>query len=116
MRHRSKKKTFGRHTSARKALERDLVTSIVTYEKIETTLAKAKYARPAVEKLITVAKRGDLTARRMLLAYFATEQPVKKLLEVIGPRFMARTGGYTRLTRTGVRKGDKSEMALVEFV
>ena len=116
MRHNSKKKTFGRHGSARKALERDLVTSIVTYEKIETTVAKAKFARPVVERLITVAKRGDLTARRALIAYFTTEQPVKKLLEVLGPRFTARTGGYTRMTRTGIRKGDKSEMALVEFV
>lgn len=116
MRHRSKKKTFGRFRSARKALERDLVTSMVTYEKIETTVARAKYLRPAVEKMITVAKRGDLNARRALLAYFTTEQPVNKLLEVFGPRFKDRSGGYTRMTRTGTRKGDASEMALVEFV
>ena len=116
MRHRSKKKTFGRYRSARKALERDLVTSIVTYEKIETTVAKAKYARPAVEKLITVAKRGDLNARRALLAYFTTEQPVNKLIDVIAPRYKDRSGGYTRMTRTSQRKGDASEMALVEFV
>ncbi len=116
MRHRSTKKTFGRHTSARKALERDLVTSLVTYEKIETTIAKAKYCRPAIEKLITDSKRGDLATRRALMAYFATEQPVKKLLEVLGPRFMDRTGGYTRVTQLGTRKGDKAPMALIELV
>lgn len=116
MRHRSTKKTFGRHTSARKALVRDLVTALVTYEKVETTIARAKVTRPAVEKLVTLSKRGDLSARRALLAYFTTEQPVKKLLEVLGPRFKERTGGYTRITRMNSRKGDASEMALIEFV
>lgn len=116
MRHRSHKKTFGRHTSARKAMLRDVVTALVTYDKIETTSAKAKAARPAVEKLITVAKRADLNARRALLSYFTTEQPVNKLLEVLGPKYKDRTGGYTRITRTDVRQGDKAPLVLIEFV
>lgn len=116
MRHRSKKKTFSRHTSARKALVRDLVTSVVTYEKVETTIARAKVARPQVEKLITLAKRGDLNARRALLAFFTTEQPVNKLIEVLGPRFKDRSGGYTRITKMHTRQGDAAEMALIELV
>ncbi|MEK9155032.1 MAG: 50S ribosomal protein L17 [Patescibacteria group bacterium] len=116
MRHRNKTKTLGRKSSARKALIRDLVTAMVTYDRIEVTLGKAKVARPVVEKMITVAKKGDLSARRQLLAYFTTEQPVKKLLEVIGPRFKERNGGYTRLTKLGIRQGDAAETALIEFV
>jgi large subunit ribosomal protein L17 len=116
MRHRNKTKTLGRKSSARKALIRDLVTAMVTYDRIEVTLGKAKVARPVVEKMITVAKQGDLAARRQLLAYFTTEQPVKKLLEVIGPRFKERNGGYTRLTKLGIRQGDAAETALIEFV
>ncbi|MBI1908078.1 50S ribosomal protein L17 [Candidatus Uhrbacteria bacterium] len=116
MRHRKNKKTFSRHTSARKALVRDLVTSVVTYEKVETTIARAKVTRPALEKLITLSKRGDLAARRALLAYFTTEQPVKKLLEVLGPRYKDRTGGYTRITKLGTRKGDAADLALIELV
>lgn len=116
MRHRKNKKILSRHTSARKALVRDLVTSVVTYEKIETTIARAKVTRPAVEKLITLARRNDLAARRALLAYFTTEQPVKKLLEVLGPRYMGRTGGYTRITKLGARQGDAADLALIELV
>lgn len=116
MRHRKNKKILSRHTSARKALVRDLVTSLVTYEKIETTIARAKVTRPAVEKLVTLARRSDLAARRALIAYFTTEQPVKKLLEVLGPRFKDRTGGYTRITKLGARKGDAADLAMIEFV
>lgn len=116
MRHRSTKKTFGRQPSVRKAFVRDLVTALVTYEKIETTVARAKAIRPAVEKLVTLSKRNDLSARRALLAYFTTEQPVKKLLDVLGPRFLTRTGGYTRITRIATRKGDAAETAVIEFV
>lgn len=116
MRHRKNKKIFSRHTSARKALIRDLVTSVVTYEKVETTIARAKATRPALEKLITLARRGDLNARRALMAYFTTEQPVKKLLEVLGPRYVGRTGGYSRITRLGARQGDAADMALIELV
>lgn len=116
MRHRNKTKILSRHTSARKALVRDLVTSVVTYEKIETTVAKAKVTRPQLEKLITLARRNDLAARRTLIAFFTTEQPVKKLLEVIGPRYLGRTGGYSRITKLGSRKGDAADLALIELV
>ncbi|MCR4311932.1 MAG: 50S ribosomal protein L17 [Candidatus Uhrbacteria bacterium] len=116
MRHRSKKKILGRKSPARKALVRDLVTAVVTYEKVETTLGKAKYIRPFVEKMVTTAKRGDLAARRNLLAYFTTEQPVNKLMDILGPRFKERTGGYTRMTKLGIRQGDAAETVLIEFV
>lgn len=116
MRHRSKKKTLGRKSSARKALIRDMVTSVVTYEKVQTTLGKAKVVRPVVEKMVTTAKRGDLAARRQLLSFFTTEQPVNKLLEVLGPRFKERQGGYTRMTKLGQRQGDAAETVLIEFV
>lgn len=116
MRHRSSKKTLGRKAPARKALIRDLVTSVVTYEKIETTLGKAKVARPVVEKMVTTAKRGDLASRRQLLSFFTTEQPVNKLMDVLGPRFKDRQGGYTRMTKLGKRQGDAAETVLIEFV
>lgn len=116
MRHRSKKKTFSRHTASRKAFFRDIVTSIVTYEKVETPVARAKAVRPLLEKMISIGKRGDLNARRQLLAFFTTKQPVKKLIEVIGPRYKDRTGGYSRITKLGTRKGDAADMALIELV
>ncbi|MBU4315083.1 50S ribosomal protein L17 [Patescibacteria group bacterium] len=116
MRHRNTTKTLGRKPSARKALIRDLVTSVVVYEKIKTTEVKAKQARSAVERLITKSKKNDLATRRYLLAYFCTEQPVNKLLEVIGPRYKGRAGGYTRITKLGVRQGDSAPMAQIELV
>lgn len=116
MRHRSTKKTLGRKSSARKALMRDLAQALVTYERIETSLGRAKAARPVIEKLITVSKKGDLSARRYLLSFFTTEQPVKKLLEVIGPRYKDRQGGYLRLTKMGTRQGDAAETAVMELV
>lgn len=116
MRHRSHKKILGRKTNARKALVRDLVTAAITYEKIETTLGRAKFARPVLEKLVTAAKTNDLATRRYLLGFFTTEQPVNKLLEVIGPRYLNRAGGYTRLIKLGTRQGDAAETALIEFV
>ncbi len=116
MRHRDKNKKLSRKSPARKALLRDLATALITYERIETSLGRAKVARPLIEKLITVAKRNDLASRRYLLGFFTTEQPVKKLLEVIGPRFMTRTGGYVRLTKLGTRQGDRAETALIELV
>ena len=116
MRHRKTTKTLGRSATARNAMLRDLATSVVVYEKVETTLAKAKIVRPIVERLITKAKKGDLAARRQLLAYFTTEQPVKKLMDVIGPRYMDRNGGYTRITKLGHRQGDAADVAMIEFV
>lgn len=116
MRHRNKTKTLHRKAAPRRALIRDIVTAMVTYDRIEVTEAKAKVARPVVEKMITIAKKGTLASRRQLLAYFTTEQPVKKLIEVIAPRFKDRNGGYTRLTKLGTRQGDAAETALIEFV
>ena len=116
MRHRNTTKTLGRKTAARKALMRDLATSLVVFEKIKTTEAKAKAVRPVVEKLITTAKKGDLAARRRLYAFFSTTQPVDKMMEVIGPRFKDRNGGYTRITKIGHRQGDGADMAQIELV
>jgi len=95
---------------------RDLATSLVVFEKIKTTEAKAKAVRPVVEKLITTAKKGDLAARRRLYAFFSTTQPVDKMMEVIGPRFKDRNGGYTRITKIGHRQGDGADMAQIELV
>ncbi len=116
MRHRNTTKTLARKPTARKALLRDLATSVIVYENVKITKGKAKAVRPVVEKLITVAKKGDLAARRRLLAYFPTRQPVDKLLEVIGPRYKDRNGGYTRMTNLGARKGDGADVVRVELV
>ncbi|PIX62083.1 50S ribosomal protein L17 [Candidatus Uhrbacteria bacterium CG_4_9_14_0_2_um_filter_41_50] len=116
MRHRNTTKTLGRSKSAREAVLRDLATSIVVYEKIKTTEVKAKTVCPIVEKLITKAKAGDLTARRQLLSYFATEQPVNKLMEVLGPRYKSRNGGYTRIVKIGPRLGDGAPVVQIELV
>lgn len=116
MRHRNTTKTLGRTPTARKAMLRDLATSVIVYEKVKTTLTKAKAVRPVVEKLITKAKGGDLHARRQLLAFFPTEQPVHKLMDVLGPRYENRPGGYTRITKLGNRQGDGAPVALIELV
>ncbi|MCH8049441.1 50S ribosomal protein L17 [Patescibacteria group bacterium] len=116
MRHRNTTKTLKRKRSARKALLRDLATSIIVYEKIKTTEGKAKAVRPVVERLITRAKKGDLAARRRLLRFFTTEQPVNKLIEVIGPRYKTRPGGYTRMTKLGYRQGDGASVVKIELV
>jgi len=116
MRHRNTTKTLGRKPTARKALMRDLATSLVVYDAIKTTEAKAKALRPVVEKLITTAKKGDLAARRRLLAYFSTEQPVHKLMDVIGPKYKDRQGGYTRIVKLGFRQGDGAPVAKIELV
>lgn len=116
MRHNKKGKTLGRKKSAREALLRDLATSVVVYEKIKTTESKAKAVKPVVEKLITTARKGDLNARRRLLAFFTTEQPVNKLMDVIGPRYQERPGGYTRITKLGHRQGDAAPVVELELV
>ena len=116
MRHRNTTKTLGRQPTARKALMRDLATSLVTYDAIKTTQAKAKALRPIVEKLITTAKKGDLASRRRLLAYFSTEQPVHKLMDVIGPKYKDRQGGSTRIVKLGFRQGDGAPVAKIELV
>jgi len=113
MRHRDKTKIFSRSASARLAMIRDVATSVVVYEKVETTLAKAKAVRPILERLITKAKRGDLASRRALIAFFTTHQPVEKLIDVLAARFEKRVGGYTRRRRLARRLGDGAEQVLV---
>lgn len=108
---------LGRDSSARKALLRDLVTDLFLYERIQTTEAKAKAVRPIAEKLITLAKRGDLHARRQALAELGQDKfLVHKLFEEIAPRYADRNGGYARIVKLGPRRSDSTEMVLLELV
>jgi large subunit ribosomal protein L17 len=116
MRHRSTKKTFGRKTGPRKALTKNLVQSLVLYEKIKTTETKAKYIKPKVEKLVTKAAENTLHARRELMKKIPTKNAVNKLLEVLGPKYKDRKGGYLRIIKIGERKGDAAKMVQIEFV
>lgn len=116
MRHRSKIKILDRKKAPREALLRGLATNIIIYEKINTTKAKAKAVKPLVEKLITTAKKNDLTARRKLLDVLYHKKAVNKALEVLGPRYKERAGGYTRIIKTPNRQGDNAEMVTIEFV
>jgi len=95
---------------------RNLVTSVIDHERIITTVTKAKAARPLVEKMITLAKRDTLHARRQAAAFLQTPDSVKKLFDKVGSRFGQRNGGYTRITRLGPRKGDGAEQAILELV
>ena len=116
MRHQVKKGMLGRTTSHRRALLRNLVTSFLEKERVRTTLAKARSARPVAEKMITLAKRGTLHTRRQALAYITKETVVRKLFDDIGPRFAERPGGYTRIVKLDRRAGDGAEMAMLELV
>lgn len=116
MRHGKKRKILSRDASGRKALIRSLATSLVLYEKIKTTEAKAKYVRPYVEKLVTVGKKGDLHARRELLKKLYTESAIKKVLEVLSPRYKERKGGYLRIVKLAIRRGDAAKVVKIEFV
>jgi len=116
MRHGCTGRQFGRNSGHRKALLRMLVTSLLKNEKIETTSAKAKEIRPLAEKMITLAKRGDLHARRQALSFIHDEAVVSSLFSLIGPRFAARNGGYTRIVPTRNRPGDAAAMAVIELV
>jgi large subunit ribosomal protein L17 len=107
---------FGRNSSHRKALFRNLVTSLLEHGRIETTEAKAKEIRGIAEKMITLGKRGDLHAKRLALAYIQSRDVVAKLFSEIGPRSAARNGGYTRVIKTRVRLGDSAPMAVIELV
>jgi len=106
---------LGRDSSARKALLRSIVTSLFQHERIETTEAKAKELRKVAEKMLTLAKRGDLHARRQV-AYMMDEGVVKKLFDEIAPKYKDRQGGYTRIIKTGVRQGDAAPMVIIELV
>src|SRR5437868_11237404 len=114
MRHQRHTKQLGRNTSHRRALLRNLVTSLIMEERIETTVTKAKAMRPHVEKMITLGKRGDLSARRLAGSYLMTGDALSRLFETVAPRFGDRKGGYLRIVRTGFRKGDGGETAFVE--
>ena len=107
---------LGRDSSARKALLRSIVTSLFQHERIEATEAKAKELRKMAEKMLTLAKRGDLHARRQVLAYLMDEDVVKKLFDEIAPKYKDRQGGYTRIIKTGFRKGDAAPMVIIELV
>ena len=107
---------LGRDSSARKALFRSLLTSFFNHGRIETTEAKAKEIRGLAEKMITLGKRGDLHARRQVLAYILDEDVVRKLFSDIAPKYADRPGGYTRVVKTGFRKGDNAPLAIIELV
>jgi large subunit ribosomal protein L17 len=94
----------------------NMAQALIKHEQIITTLPKAKDLRPVVEKLVTLGKRGDLHARRLAIAQIKDESIVKKLFEVIGPRYKDRSGGYTRVLKAGFRYGDAAPMAVIEFV
>jgi large subunit ribosomal protein L17 len=116
MRHKVAGWKLGRNTSHRRALLRNLVTSLLLEERIETTVVKAKAMRPHVEKMITLGKRGDLSARRQAAAYLMTREAVDRLFDTVSPRFGDRNGGYLRIIRGGFQKGDGAEMAFVELL
>jgi large subunit ribosomal protein L17 len=116
MRHRNAGYKLGRNTSHRRALLRNLVTSIVLEDRVETTITKAKAARPHVEKLITLGKKGDLHARRQALAYLQTREAVTRLFDTVAPRYGDRNGGYLRIVRTGFQRGDGAEKAFIELL
>ncbi len=115
MRHLKAGWKLGRNTEHRRALLRNLVTSLILEERIETTVTKAKAMRPHVEKMISLGKRGDLAARRLATSYLMTPQAVRKLWE-IAPRFGDREGGYTRIVRSGFQRGDGAEKAFIELL
>ena len=116
MRHRNKGRQLSRTSSHREALLRNLATSLFRHGRISTTTAKAKELRPFAERLITLAKRGDLHARRLAARRIADNEVLHNLFADIGPRFAERPGGYTRILKLGHRQGDGAEMALIELV
>jgi len=107
---------LGRDSSARKALFRSILTSFFAHERIETTEAKAKEVSGLADKMITLAKRGDLHARRQVLAYLLDEKVTAKLFDTIAPRYKDRQGGYARILKLGPRRGDAAPMVILELV
>lgn len=116
MRHRVGTAKLKRDVGARNSLLKNLVTSVILTDYIVTTVPKAKAAKPLVEKMITLAKRDTLHARRQAAGFLETPASVKKLFDSIGPKFSQRPGGYTRITRLGFRKGDGAELCKLELV
>ncbi len=117
MRHGNNKRKFGRERKVRNALINSLALNLIVREKIKTTEPKAKELRPFIEKLVTLAKKGDLATRRLVISKLSNRRPeVKKLFEVIAPKYMDRKGGYTRVLKLGARKADGAKMAIIEFI
>ena len=118
MRHRNQGRKLGRTTAHREAMFANMAAALIKHEQIKTTLPKAKELRPIVEKLVTLSRRGpsDLHARRQALSQIKDQTQVKKLFDVLGPRYAERPGGYTRVLKAGFRYGDNAEMAFIEFV
>ena len=116
MRHRKSGRKLGRTSEHRKAMMRNMVTSLFEHERIVTTVPKAKEARKVADKMITLAKRGDLHARRQAYAYIQSKDVVAKLFDVIHTQYVDRNGGYTRIIQTGRRNGDAAPMAILELV
>lgn len=116
MRHGKVHRKFNRTWEHRKAMFSNLAGSLITHEQIVTTLPKAKDLRPVVEKLVTLARRGDLHARRQAIAELRDVSVVKKLFDVLAPRYKGRPGGYTRIVKAGFRYGDSTPVAVIEFV
>ena len=116
MRHGAAHRKLGRTTAHRQAMFANMAASLIKHEQIVTTLPKAKELRPFVEKLVTLAKRGDLHARRQAISQVRDVTQVGKLFETLGPRYGARQGGYIRVLKAGFRYGDNAAMAVIEFV
>ena len=116
MRHRKKGRQLSRTRSHRKAVLRNLATSLFRHERIETTTAKAKELRPYAERLITLARRGDVHSRRLAARKIQDRDVLGKLFDDIAPRYAERPGGYTRVLKLGNRRGDAAEMSLIELV
>ena len=116
MRHGKTGRKLGRTSAHREAMFRNMVTSLFEHERIVTTEQKAKELRPIAEKMITLAKRGDLHARRQALSYLRSKDVVAKLFDEIQEQYSDRNGGYTRIVKTGFRKGDAAAMAIIELV
>ena len=116
MRHGKVYRKLGRHSSHRMSMFANRAASLIKHEQIITTLPKAKELRPIVEKLITIGKKGDLAARRQAISELRDIKMVKKLFDVLAPRYKDRAGGYTRVLKAGFRKGDNAAVAVIEFV
>ncbi|MDH3457295.1 MAG: 50S ribosomal protein L17 [Gemmatimonadota bacterium] len=116
MRHRSKGRQLSRTKAHRRAMLRNMVASLFRHDRVETTSAKAKELRPYAERLITLARRGDLHARRQVERQIKDRDVTGRLFKEIGPRFAARPGGYTRILKLGHRQGDGAEMARIELL
>jgi large subunit ribosomal protein L17 len=116
MRHGVGHKKLNRTASHRQAMFGNMAASLIKHEQIVTTLPKAKALRPVVERLVTLAKKGDLASRRLVVSRMRDETQAKKLFDTLAPRYKARAGGYTRVLKAGFRHGDNAPLAVIEFV